>query len=211
MNKKKKIIIIAIIAIIVILAVVLGIYFFNKGNKKEETPTKTVEVLDSIEGYDYKLEDRDTNLYKEKFLELKELLEGSEINKETYATLIAELFAIDLYTIDNKNSKYDVGGLDFIYPEEQEEFKNKVIDTMYKLVEDNSTNSRKQELPNVNNIVVTNIEETQYTKGETILDGYKIHLTLSYEKELGYDENIVITLTNENEKLYVVSLTTEEI
>lgn len=211
MNKKKKIIIIAVVAVIVILAVVLGIYFYNKGNKQEETPTKTVEVLDSIEGYDYKLEDRDTNLYKEKFLELKELLEGSEINKETYATLIAELFAIDLYTIDNKNSKYDVGGLDFIYPEEQEEFKNKVTDTMYKLIEDNSTNSRKQELPNVNNIVVTNIEETQYTKGETILGGYKIHLTLSYEKDLGYDENIVITLTNENEKLYVVSLTTEEI
>lgn len=211
MNKKKKIIIIASVAVIVILSVVLGLYFYNKINKQEETPTKTVEVLDSIKGYNYKLEDRDTKLYKEKFLDLKELLEGSEINKETYATLIAELFAIDLYTIDNKNSKYDVGGLDFIYPEEQEEFKNKVIDTMYKLVEDNSTNSRKQDLPIVENTSVINIEETQYTKGQILLNGYKIHLTLSYEQDLGYDKNIIITLVNENEKLYVVSLTTEEI
>lgn len=211
MNKKKKIIIIASIAVIVILMVVLGLYFSNKTKKQEETPTKAVEVLDSIEDYNYKLEDRDTKLYKEKFMKLKGVLEGSEINKETYATLIAELFAIDLYTIDNKNSKYDVGGLDFIYPEEQEEFKNKVIDTMYKLVEDNSTNSRKQDLPIVENTSVINIEETQYKKGQTLLNGYKINLTLSYEQDLGYDKNIIITLADENEKLYVVSLTTEEI
>ena len=210
MNKKKKIITIAVVAVIIIFMVGLGIYFYIKINNQNKILPKTIEVLESVKGYDYKLEDRDTDIYKEKFSELKKILESEEDNPERYASLLAELFAIDLYTIDNKNSKYDVGGLDFIYQDDKEEFKNKAIDTMYKLVEDNSDNTRKQELPIVNNTTVTNIEATQYTKGETMLEGYQVSVTLSYEKDLGYDKNIVVTLVSENKKLYVVSLTTEE-
>jgi len=162
-------------------------------------------VLDSIKGYNYKLEDRDTELYKKKFLELKELLESKEIDEEKYAILVAELFAIDLYTIDNKNTKYDVGALDFIYPEEQEKFKNKVTDSMYKLVEDNSTNNRKQELPVVSDTEIIEITKMEYEKSGTVFDGYNINLELSYEKNLGYDNSIEIIIIEEENVLYVVS------
>ena len=121
MNKKKKMITIAIIAAVIIFMVGLGVYFYIKINNQDKTLPKTIEVLESIKGYDYKLEDRDTEIYKEKFSELKKMLESEENNLESYASLLAELFAIDLYTIDNKNSKYDVGGLDFIYQEDKEE------------------------------------------------------------------------------------------
>lgn len=210
MSKKKKIIIISLL-IIVIIGIITGVFINIKMNKKSQVPTKTIEVLDSIKGYDYKLEDRDTEFYKEKFLELKKVLENENIDDEKYASLLAELFAIDLYTIDNKNSKYDVGAIDFIYNEEQEKFKNKVTDTMYKLVEDNSTNNRKQELPVVNNTEITSITETKYLKGENKLNGYEINLEISYEKDLGYDTKVVIIVVKESEKMYVVSLTTEEI
>lgn len=209
MSKKKKIII-AVILILVIIGSILGWFFFLKPKPQEEPPAKVIEVLDSIEGYDYKLEDRDTEIYKEKFLELKKVLESEEIEKEKYASLLAELFTIDLYTIDNKNSKYDVGSLDFIYPEEQEKFKNKVMDSMYKLVEDNATNKRNQELPIVSNTEIEKVEETNYTKGETKLEGYEIDLKISYEKDLGYDEKVKITLVKEDKKIYVVSITNSE-
>jgi len=205
MSKKKKIIIISIIIAILILAGVITTLIILKNKKKEETSVKTIEVLDSIKGYNYKLEDRDTELYKKKFLELKELLESKEIDEEKYAILVAELFAIDLYTIDNKNTKYDVGALDFIYPEEQEKFKNKVTDSMYKLVEDNSTNNRKQELPVVSDTEIIEITKMEYEKSGTVFDGYNINLELSYEKNLGYDNSIEIIIIEEENVLYVVS------
>ena len=170
MNKKKKKIII-IVSIVVVILIIIGViaWFLLKKDETNEMPVNTIEVLDSINGYDYKLEDRDTELYKEKFLELKSVLESDVIDYESYAKLLAELYVIDLYTIDNKVSKYDVGSLEFIYPEDQEEFKNKVIDTIYKLVEDNATNKRKQELPEVMKTEVKELENTTYQKNDTTL------------------------------------------
>ncbi len=208
MSKKKKIIISIVISISIL--IIIGWFIFLKPKEKTDTPVKVVEVLDRIEGYDYVLEDRDTEIYKEKFLELKEILESKEIDYEKYAQLLAELFAIDLYTIDNKNSKYDVGSLDFIYPDEKEKFQNKVMDTMYKLVEDNSTNKRNQELPIVASTEITETKSTTYSKGENKLEAYEIHMNLNYEKDLKYDKKVTITLTKEEEKVYVVSLTNAE-
>ena len=208
MNKKKKKIII-IVSIVVVILIIIGViaWFLLKKDETNEMPVNTIEVLDSINGYDYKLEDRDTELYKEKFLELKSVLESDAIDYESYAKLLAELYVIDLYTIDNKVSKYDVGSLEFIYPEDQEEFKNKVIDTIYKLVEDNATNKRKQELPEVMKTEVKELENTTYQKNDTTLTGYKIPITLTYTKDLEYDKNVIVTVVKENDKMYVVSLT----
>ncbi len=203
-NKKKKIIL-CLFFILIIAVVITGYFLYFKKEDPVPEPVK-VEVLDKITGYDYNLEDRDTALYKEKFLKLKELLENNEIDYEEYAKTIAELFVIDLYTIENKISKYDVGALEFIYLEEQEKFKNKVIDTLYKLVEDNSTNTRKQELPVVNNVVLEKLQETTYKKGNNTLPGYKVKATISYEKDLKYDKEVNLTLVKEENRIYVVNI-----
>lgn len=209
MNKKKKISIIVVVVLIIILLIVfLGITYITL-NHKREIPVRVIEVLDSIPKYSYTLEDRDTALYKEKFLELKSILESEEKDDKKYAELLAELFIIDLYTIENKISKYDVGSIEFIYPSEQEKFKNKVMDTLYKLVEDNATNNRKQELPVVKNTEVTKIEETSYKKSDTNLNGYKVSMHIRYEKDLEYDEDVEIIVVKEEDKMYVVSLIAE--
>ena len=209
MNKKKKVIIIFLILISTIIGII-SMFFYIKSKHKNESPTKVIEVLDSINGFDYKLEDRDTEVYKTKFLELKELLESEAIDYEKYASLLAELFAIDLYTIDNKNSKYDVGSLDFIYPEEQDKFRNKVTNTIYKLVEDNSDNSRKQDLPIVSKTEIIDIKKTKYSKGEESFNAYNILLNINYEKDLGYDKRVSITIIKDDNKMYVVSIKTDE-
>lgn len=201
-KSKKKIIIILLILTIIIVGGIACYFKFRKEEIKQEP--KKVEVLDKIINYEYSLEDRDTKVYKEVFLELKEILESEEKEETKYAESVVKLFLIDLYTIDNKINKYDVGGLDFIYPEEKEKFQNKVMDTLYKLVEDNSTNTRKQELPVVSKIEITKTEKTKYKKGENFLNGFQINASLSYEKELGYDKKITVTVVCEKEKIYVV-------
>ena len=208
-NKKKKIIICLLILIIMACIVVTTYFLYFKKEESLPEPIK-VEVLDKIAGYEYNLEDRDTSLYKEKFLQLKELLESEEIDYEEYAKILAELFVIDLYTIENKISKYDVGSLEFIYPEEQEKFKNKVMDSIYKLVEDNSTNTRKQDLPVVSNVVLSDLKEASYKKGNSTLSGYKVNVTISYEKDLKYDKEVSITLVQEENRIYVVNISPVE-
>lgn len=208
-NKKKKLIILTILLILLIGAGV-AFYFLNIRKENEIIEPKKVEVLDKIVGYDYSLEDRDTEIYKETFLELKKLLESEEKNDKQYAEYLAKLFIIDLYTIDNKISKYDVGSLDFIYPEEKEKFQNKVLDTMYKLVEDNTIGKRNQELPIVTKVELTNVEEIKYKKGNTMLEGYQIDTTINYKKDLGYDQKVTVTLVKEEEKIYVVQINKTE-
>ncbi len=208
MNKKKKIIIIITIIVFVLIIAGLGIFFYLK-NKNVQTESP-IEVLDTIKDYGYNLEDRDTELYKETFFKLKDLLNQDTINFEEYATYLSELFLIDFYTINNKMSKYDVGSTDFIYPKDQEKFLNKAMDTIYKLVEDNSTNTRKQVLPEVIKVDVLQIESTTYQKGDTPLEAYNVSATITYKEDLGYDENVLLTLAKEENKLYVVTLTNNE-
>ncbi len=208
-NGNKKKIILSIMSILIIIgSITIGCSFMKE--EKEPIPTNTVEVLESINEYGYHLEDRDTEIYKEKFTELKKILEEEEIDYEQYAKTLAQLFLIDLYTIDNKLSKYDVGSLDFIYETEQEKFRNKLTDSMYKLVEDNSNNTRKQELPVVSNVEVEDMKEIKYKKGNESLEGYEIKATISYEKDLKYDKNVVVTIVKEENKLYVVNLSPED-
>ncbi len=206
-KRKKKKIVFLIILLVGIIGSGIGAYFYFQ--KEEPLPEpKKIEVLDKINGFDYSLEDRDTALYKETFLELKKTLESETYEDQTYAELLAKLFVIDLYTMDNKISKYDVGSLDFIYPEEKEKFQNKVLDTMYKLIEDNSYNTRKQELPVVKEVEILKTEETKYKKGNTNLEGYIINVAITYEKELGYDKKMALTLVKEDNKIYIVQTKT---
>lgn len=213
MKQKKKTKIIVIILIFLVLIAVGGFYTYRYlNNKKLNKDANTIEVLDKIKNYDYQLEDRDTEIYKENFLKLKDILEKQEtIDYQAYANYLATLFLIDLYTIENKISKYDVGSLDFIYPKEKEKFQNKVMDTIYKLVKDNSSNTRNQELPVVEKVEIIKTEESDYKKGETILKGYLIKANIFYKKDLGYDKKVSLTIVKEENKLYVVNLTTEEI
>lgn len=204
-NKNKKIVIISVILIlIIVVSVMVGCTFLKE--KPIEEPKNTVEVVDKIETFGYQLEDRDTEAYKSSFNELKDVLANTEIDYEEYARLLTKLFLVDLYTIDNKISKYDVGALDFIYESEREKFKNKLLDTMYKLVLDNSNHERKQELPIVKSVNIEKIENTKYKKGTVEFSGFKVHAQIQYENDLGYDKNVAVTIIKEENKLFVVKM-----
>ena len=105
-NKKKKV----IIVLILIILIVVGVFAYttlNKGNDKIEEKEK---VVDSIKDFDYTISDTDTKLFKTKFNELKKELKKSTIDNKKYSKLVAELFIIDFFTLDNKitNKEYSV-------------------------------------------------------------------------------------------------------
>lgn len=206
MKKKYKIVLIAIVILILVIVASIVIFKVLKGSDTKEP----VKVVDSIDNFDYTLDDRDTELMKNTYKELKEVLSATEVDYEAYAKLLSELFVIDLFTMNNKINRYDVGSTEYVYPESVENFKTNVEDTIYKTMENNSNGKRKQNLPEVSSIDESTAEASTFTIGEEEYDSYVVTLSWSYEKNLGYDTNATITLVPMNEKLYVVEYVTGE-
>lgn len=168
---------------------------------KEATETK---ILDTIKNYNYNLEDRDNTLYKNEFNSLKTNLTSDSINYDDYAKSIAKLYIIDLYTLDNKLNKYDVGSKEFIYHKALDNYILKVEDTLYKYIEDNTYNQRNQDLPTVKSIIITNFQTSTYTLDNTTYDSYEITLSWEYEKTNTYDKTAKVIVIKEADKLSIV-------
>lgn len=204
MKKKYKVLLIIILLLILI---VIGCFVYKQYfYKPDVTPdTPPIQITNQIDEFGYTLEDRDTSLFKEKFESLKTLLNQEEYDKNEYITLISELFIIDLYTIDNKISKYDVGGLEFVYKDAVSSLKSVVQNSIYKNVENNIDGTRNQSLPEVSTIQVDSVSEYTYTMpDESKLDGYKVVLSWSYVNSLGYDTEGTLLLIPDDNKYGVV-------
>lgn len=204
--KRKYKIILSIIVILIITIIAFALYMYlNPIEKKEQIK---INVLDSISEYGYTLDDRDSDLFKDEFAKLKEIIDGNEIDEEKYSEEVARLFVIDLYSIKTKVNKYDVGGKEFYHTDKVTMFENKVKDTLYDLVEDDSYKDRNQELPLVNNIETKGISKGKYKLGEKEVDCYIIELEWEYEKKLGYDSKGVVTVVKDGIKQSVVAFNT---
>lgn len=206
MKKKSKIVLIILI-IVILLA---GGFLITKKILKHEDKNETIKVLDNIADFGYTLDDRDTDIMKNEFNELKKILKEKDIDYGKYAEEIAKLFVIDLFTLNNKINKYDVGSFEYVYPDNVNNFKVNVEDTIYKHMENNSKGKRSQILPIVKNVLVEKVEDTKFKIGDKEMDGYKVKLNWDYERDLGYDKKATITLVKTDNKLYVVEYVSGE-
>lgn len=205
MKKKKQINFKTIlIGVLVILVICLGfcvkdiIGVLNNG-------TKQVEILSNIEKYNYTLNENDSEYFKEKFMLLKDELNKDKINEENYASLISELFVIDFFSLDNSINKNDVGGVQFVYKDYQDDFVKYAKEGIYKYVENNIYKDRKQELPIVKNTEIKNIEQQSITFKNDVKDdkAYVVKVLIEYEKDLEYPTEVELTLIHSNDKLEV--------
>lgn len=200
MKKKYKYpLLLLILVIIIIVGLILFKLFFAKDEVKNN-----VKVIDSIVDFSYTLDERDTKLMKDTYEELKNILKEREIDYDEYAKVLAKLFVIDLFTMDNKINKYDVACLEYVYPDNLENFKTNVEDTIYKLMEDNTYGKRTEKLSIVNNVEITNEKESTFKINEEEVPSYVVTLNWTYDKDLGYDKNATITMIKKDKKLYVV-------
>ena len=198
MKKKYKYpLLILILVIIIIIGLIVFKMFFTKSEVKNN-------VKDSIVDFSYTLDERDTTLMKDTYKELKRVLKEKDINYEEYASILARLFVIDLFTMDNKINKYDVACLEYVYPDNVDNFKTNVEDTIYKTIEDNTYGKRTEKLSVVSSVNVTDVSTNTFKINEEEVPSYVVTLNWDYENDLGYDKNATITLVKKDKKLYVV-------
>lgn len=214
MKKSKKIL---ITLIIIVILSIIGILLYNYFSKDEPKEVKTIK---SIPEYGYELKENETKLYKDEFDNLDKILSKKEVDYEEYAKQIAKLFIIDFYTLDNKLSKNDIGGTDFIKDDMKDNFIEEARSTFYKYLEVNSSD-RNQELPIVSEIKDVEIENTTFvikdsktttsktkttTSKGTQIDAYKVTISWDYKDDYGYEKEANMIIIKEDKKLYIVEM-----
>ncbi len=204
---KRKLILFIIMLILIVIAIC---YFtFTKpddGGKKK--------VVDEIEKFSYTVSDSDTKLFKDTFKELKKLLSQDDYDKSEYAKLVSELFIIDFYTLDNKVTKNDVGGVQFVYTPYQSQFIDKARDSLYKQVISNIDNDRSQQLPEVDSVEVVSIEDVVSSsifdiedfKNVTDTDSYEVQLKWTYKNNDNFQNEATLVLVKDSDKYSVAKL-----
>lgn len=194
-NKVQKVI--GFMMLLLIISMVVYVVLILLPNKKTNmSPDDTIKF-----GYtSYK---RDTKLYKDIFDSLGKVLDKEPIDYEEYAKYLSELFIIDFYTLDNKNDKNDIGGIQFIYDDLKDNFMLNASDTVYKYIK-NITSSKNRQLPVVSKINVSDISENTYKIENTEYSSYIVTLDWSYEKDYGYETSTKITLIKKDDKLFIV-------
>ena len=188
---KKKAIILVLIPLILIIAIIV----VNVKNMLAKP--LTVKVVSNIDEYNYYLENTDSRIYKKYYKELEKELEDQKVDEENYVSLLAKLFTIDFYTLSNKMTNQDIGGIQFVHESQKESFKNEATNNIYKYVKSNLTGKRKQELPEVKNATVEEVKQLSYENEDANLEdssAYQTKVKLEYVKDLEYPTNPFIQI-----------------
>lgn len=208
--KRKPKIILTVMFIVALL--VVGFVSYRLYMSKSEV--KEVKVVSKIPKYGYELKSNKSSAYKKMFQELKDVLSEDEVDEKKYAKTISKMFILDFYSLDDHNSKTDVGGVDFVHPNALENFVMNAEDTLYKYVESDIYGQRKQELPIVDKITVSKAEETEFTYGDiTDENAYSVTVNWTYKNEnvaSGYQDEAVLYFVHDDIKLVLVELSSGE-
>lgn len=188
-----------IITILMIISIIILIVLIGSVIKELTSAVKETATLDTIENYNYVLTDNDTEYYKKTFKELKEILKKEEVNEEEYAKTISKLFIIDFYSLSTSINKNDIGGVQYIKEDYRESFIKIAKDSIYSIVENNIYGDRKQTLPTVTNVEITEIKKLN--------EGYELAASITYEEDLGYTTSVKLNVIKKENILEISSLT----
>lgn len=210
-GKKRKLSIrkIVIFLLLIILVCALGYFAYTKF-VSNHNPSEEIKEVDTIKGYDYTLRANATDYYKSLFKELKETLEAKDVDQNKYAELVGQMFVAAFFNLDNKVSKTDIGGVQFVYSDYRSDFEKYASHGMYKTVESNVYGDRKQELPVVSKVEVKLLKNEPFKYGDkTDDDAYHLSFKVYYKEDLGYQTSGELVLIHNGKKLEVAQMTDE--
>lgn len=197
----KKIKFLALEIFVIIILIILS-YLIYLNVKPYLNMGKTKQNINSINNYPYLVYKSDTKLFKTKYKELKKVLEASSINDMEYARLVGELFVIDFYTLDNKDGRSDVGGLQFIHKDIRDNFKIKAEDTLYKYL----TTDNNKKINTVTQIQTESITKERINfKGNTDFNGYKAIINIKNSNST-YQNKVRLELVHDGNLIEIIKV-----
>ncbi|MBQ3306993.1 MAG: hypothetical protein IJG68_02240 [Bacilli bacterium] len=208
MKLKKKVKQRLLTIIIIILFVCLGILIYKNFSGKTKSVTET-KIVSKIDKYGYNLKENKPKQYKAYFKELEDILKEEEVNEEEYVKKITQLFIYDFYSLEDKEAKTDIGGVEFVYKEALDNFLKNAQDTYYKYVESNIYNDRNQKLPMVDQVEIESVEKMPFAFGNQNDEGaYKVVANWTYTSDEynNYQKNATLIFIHDEHRLSLVEL-----
>ncbi len=200
-----------ILFILILIAAGILIFMAIKPNNSQKE-VKGKKVVDKIDNFDYTVSETDTKLFKSEFKKLKSVLSEKKVDNKEYSQSVAKLFIIDFFTLNNKMTKNDVGGVQFVYSNYKTTFIDKARDQFYKYVKSNLDGNRNQSLPEVSDINIDACEEVSASavlsgdQFNSIEEAYNINLSWSYKEDLGYQSSANIIVVKDGDKFAVAKM-----
>lgn len=200
-----------ILILLIVFTLVLCYFAFDKLSSKPKKANKTKEIS-SIKEYGYTLKENATGYYKKLFKKLNTILSKDEVNFDDYADTECQMFVADFFNLDNKISKNDVGGVEFIYAPYKEDFTKYAMDGIYKSVLSNVYGTRKQELPVVSKVTCLKVKNDMFKYGDkSDSEAYVFNFDIEYADDLEYQDKGNLTIIHSDKKLEVASMGEEKI
>ena len=201
---KKKIIKFVLMLVLIVVLIAGILKYFNN----DKPVKKKVKVEDEIKEYGYKMDDNETAYFKSLFKKLKTTLESKEVDEDEYAKLVSQLFLADFVNLDNKLSKNDVGGVQFVYADFQSDFEKLAKEGIYDIVVNKDSGATSSvDLPNVTSVEVVNLDHISYSYlDKTDDDAIKVDLNITYKEDLDYQKTTSLILVHSDKKLEIVEM-----
>ena len=201
MKKKIKIVIFLVAVILVFFTGYKMYKSFNVSTPK----AKKIKKIDDIPEYGYYIDSNTTDYYKELFSELKKILSKDVIDDDEYAKKVSQLFTADLFTLSTKITSSDIGGLQYVYNDFQDDFVAIAQSSLYMSVKSNVYGDREQELPEVTKVSILDSKNDVFKIGDQNYDdAYYITVEIEYKKDLEYQSKYNLVLIKRDNKIEVV-------
>lgn len=190
---------------VVVIGLVIGVIWYYQYGVHKSAPV--VSVLAQIEKYNYQLDSNEGKVYERYFKELQEVLAKELVDEERYVQLISKLFLLDFFTLNNKTTNKDIGGVQFVFEGAQENFQLKAADTVYKYIKSNLYGNRKQKLPEVKEVEIISLKSQEVTyKNISDNHGYRVQAKIEYTKDLGYPTTVDLTFLHDGSKISLAEI-----
>lgn len=213
--KKKKNVLNRLLLCVLLVGIILLGYFIYTNFFKKNNVVSAPKVVDEIKSFEYTVNENDTKLFKSTFNELKKVLSAKEVDKKAYSEAVSKLFVIDFFSLSNKTSKNDVGGVQFVFSSYRPDFIDYARDGIYKQVNNAIDGNKNDSLPTVTKVNISKTEEVSLSSIFPNIDfgegsvGYEVSIDWEYENGDGFQHNAKLIVATDKEKLSIVKMTEE--
>lgn len=199
----KQNIILTLIGVAVILFSAYNIIFLSlqEGSKKT--------LFTKLENKYYVVGKDPSEYQKDVFAELTSELENSIVDYKKVSELVAESFVIDFFTWSNKESTYDVGGLQYVL--DKNTFYKEAKWNYYQKLDVYKNNYSNDQLPTVVSVNKKSEKIQDYNLEDKTYKAYKVDLNWKYSEDTSFKfKDLVsqceVTLIEDNGKIVIVEV-----
>lgn len=177
------------------------------GCDTQETPVVEEEIK-IVSNNIYEVPKNPTKEQITVFNELSKALTSNASDDEV-ASLVAVNFAYNFYSLYGKESKSDIGGLQFLPELSREEFSSYASYKYYHNYDTVVSTYGKDDLPNVISHQVKSVSASQFLYNQLQYDGFEVILALNYQESglaVGkLKSNVTMQIINNNGRYEVIA------